>query len=185
MFDSLGEPVVLRTTPLAFAVLFTAFYAGPVQAAFPTRQRSSYAFAGTNAQRQRHENAIKKLAARSPFFVRGRVERALRKTFAIRTTILVRQRRGKVAVFHPGGRAVFTGVSGKTKTLQGRKGRLLLTRRLVGNTLHERLQRKGRQGYRIRRYVFSKDRKTLTLHTSAYLAKLKKTLRFVLTYQKK
>ena len=176
---------MLRATLFAFVTLCFVAFAGPAQAAFPAQQLGAYSFAGNKAQKQKRKAAIKKIASSVNFFFRGRVERSLRKVFAIRATILVRQRKGKVAVSKPGGKTFFTAVSGKVSTFKTRKGLLLLTRRAKANTLRERLQLKGKKGFRVHRYVFSKDGKTLTLHTKAYLAKLKKTLRFVLTYKKK
>ena len=177
--------MMFRTVLFACAILFLILFSSPVQAAFPAQQLGAYSFVGSKVQKQKRKAAMKKIASNVNFFFRGRVERSLRKVFAIRATILVRQRKGKVAISKPGGKAFFTAVSGKVSTFKTRKGLLLLTRRAKANTLHERLQLKGKKGFRVHRYVFSKDGKILTLHTKAYLAKLKKTLRFVLTYKNK
>lgn len=173
---------------ISITVAFTFFvllFANPSWAAYPKANQGTYIYSGGAGQQKALEKAIKKISDKVSWFVRGRVHNGLKKVFGIKKKITFKVNKGKIVVYAVGGKSIASSLDNKPTTFRGKKGVVFITRSFSNNTLTEKVQPKGKKGYRHHRYSFSKDGKTMTLYVASYLAKLKKNLKFTVTYKKK
>ena len=176
------KKTTLATISFALFALAIAF---PAWASYPKVNLGTYVFSGGAKQQKALEKAIHKISSKVNFFVRGRVHNGLKKVFAIKQKLTIKMNGKTIVIQAGGGKPLASKLGGQPSAFRGKKGVVLLSRSFSGSTLTERYQPKGKKGNRTHQYTFSKDGKKIVLLTVAYLAKLKKTLRYTLTYTKR